>query len=84
MCSPVNVDIAVGAAVVELFDFQSVLPPCGRRRGHRQEWSLLPPRPPLGGKDQQQRQQRLLHHCQGEVGEDAFVAFVVKVVPPPL
>jgi hypothetical protein len=34
------------AAAAELFDFRSVPPPCGQRRGHRQEWSLLPPPPP--------------------------------------
>ncbi len=44
---PVNVDVAVGVAVVELFDFLSVPPPRGWQRGHRQEWLLLPPAPVL-------------------------------------
>jgi hypothetical protein len=81
---PVDVDLAVGAAAAELFDILSVPPPRGRRRGHRQEWSLLPPRPRLGCKGRKRRKRRRSHNCQGEVGEDAFVAFVVEVVPPPL
>jgi hypothetical protein len=44
---PVDVDVAVGAAAAELFDFRSVPPPRGQRRGERQEWSLLPLAPIL-------------------------------------
>jgi hypothetical protein len=42
---PVDVDVAVGAAATELFDFRSVPSPRGRWRGHRREWSLLSPPP---------------------------------------
>jgi hypothetical protein len=50
MRGPVDIDVAAGVAVAELFDFQSV-----PRQGHRQEWLLLPPHPNFGGKDQQQQ-----------------------------
>jgi hypothetical protein len=40
-CYPVNVDIAVRAAAVELFHFRSVPSLCGWRWGHWREWSLL-------------------------------------------
>ncbi len=67
---PVDVDVTAGAAAAELFDFRSAPPPRGRRWGHRQEWSLLPPHPRLGGKRRQRRRRRRSHHCRGDVGED--------------